>query len=75
MKTTQCQRILDYMQQFGSISSLEAFNDLGVVRLAARIHDLRGAGYSIVSEIRSSKNRFGEKVYFKVYRLVEKKEN
>ena len=33
MKTTQCQRILDYMQQFGSISSLEAFNDLGVVGL------------------------------------------
>lgn len=74
MKTTQCQRILDYMRQFGSISSLEAFNDLGVVRLASRIHDLRGAGYSIVSEIKSSKNRFGEKVYFKVYRLVENKE-
>lgn len=74
MKTTQCQRILDYMHQFGSISTLEAFRDLGVARLASRIHDLKGMGYNITSEIKSSKNRFGENTYFKVYRLAEEKE-
>lgn len=71
MKVTQCQRILDYMNQFGSISTLEAFKDLGVARLASRIHDLKSMGYNIVSETKSSKNRFGEKTYFKEYRLAE----
>ena len=75
MKTSQCARIIEYMQAFGSISTLEAFNDLGVARLASRIHDLKGMGYNITSEIKSSKNRFGEKTYFKVYRLAEEKEN
>jgi hypothetical protein len=71
MKSSQCARIIEYMQVFGSISTLEAFNDLGVARLASRIHDLKGMGYNITSEIKSSKNRFGEKTYFKVYRLAE----
>ena len=74
MKVTQCQRIIDYMHQFGSISTLEAFNDLGVARLASRIHDLKGQGYNIISEIKTSKNRYGETTYFKVYRLAEEKE-
>ena len=74
MKVTQCQRILDYMTEFGSISTLEAFNDLGVARLASRIHDLKDQGYNIVSQTKSSRNRFGEKTYFKVYRLAEEKE-
>jgi hypothetical protein len=63
------------MKQFGSISTLEAFRDLSVARLASRIHDLRSMGYNIESEIKSSKNRFGEKTYFKEYRLAEEKEN
>ena len=71
MKLTQCQRIIDYMAQFGSISSFEAFTDLGIVRLASRIHDLKAQGYNIASEIKTSKNRFGETVSFKVYRLAD----
>lgn len=71
MKLTQCERIIDYMTQFGSISSFEAFTDLGIVRLASRIHDLKGQGYNIVSEMKTSKNKFGETVFFKVYRLAE----
>ena len=70
MKLTQCQRIIDYMERFGSISSFEAFTDLGIVRLASRIHDLKGQGYNIISETKTSKNRFGETVSFKVYRLA-----
>jgi hypothetical protein len=59
------------MNQFGSIPTLEAFKDLGVARLASRIHDLKSMGYNITSEIKSSKNRFGEDAHFKVYRLAE----
>ena len=68
-KTTQCDRIIMYMQEYGSISTLEAFNDLGVARLASRIHDLRSKGYKIKSETKTSKNRFGETTSYKVYRL------
>ena len=71
MKATQCERIIEYMRRFGSISTLEAFNDLGVARLASRIHDLKSQGYVISSETKTTKNRFGENTSFKVYRLLE----
>ena len=74
MKVTQCQRILDYMDQFGSISTLEAFKDLGVARLASRIHDLKSMGYHIISETKTDKNRYGELTHFKVYRLAEEEQ-
>ena len=73
MKTTQCERILQYMKEFGSISTLEAFGDLGVTRLASRINDLKKMGYSITSTTASGKNRFGESTHFSVYRLEEEK--
>ena len=71
MKQTQCERIIDYINRFGSISTIEAFNDLGVARLASRIHDLKDQGYNIVSEIKTGRNRFGEKTSYKVYRFAE----
>lgn len=67
---TQCQRILKYMDDFGSISTMQAFTDLGVTRLASRIHDLKQMGYGIKSETRSSKNRYGESTHYSVYRRV-----
>jgi hypothetical protein len=45
------------MRRFGSISTIEAFNDLGVARLASRIHDLKGQGYNIVSEMGTAKKQ------------------
>lgn len=75
MKVTQCQRIIDYIHQFGSISTLEAFRDLGVARLASRIHDLKGQGYKFITETKTSKNRFNENTTFKVYKLAEKEGN
>ena len=74
MKITQCQRILDYIRRFGSISTIEAFNDLGVARLASRIHDLKGQGYTIVSEMGTAKNRYNETIHFSIYKLKEEKE-
>lgn len=65
---TQADRVLDYIKQFGSITTLEGFKDLGVTRLSARVFELRKAGYNILSKNETSKNRFGEKVnYFRYY--------
>lgn len=49
MKITQCERILRHMKDFGSITSLEAVNEYGIMRLASRINDLRAQGIAIVS--------------------------
>ena len=66
---TQCIRVLKYMEEFGSISPAEAFTDLGVYRLASRIHDLAKAGYSINRQMVYSKNRYGESIHYMRYSL------
>lgn len=66
-KPTQNQRILDYMDEFGGITQLEALRDLGVMRLASRISDLNRRGYRIDSEMVKVKNRYGETCRVKRY--------
>ena len=68
---TQCERIVKYMEDFGSISPMEAMQDLGCQRLAARIADLRDQGVGITSEWETKKNRYGESTTYKRYRLEE----
>ena len=68
-KATQAERVLDYIEQFGSITQLEALKDLGVMRLASRISDLKKQGYPITSNVETVKNRFGENCYIKRYSL------
>ena len=69
-KPTQNERIIDYMKRFGSITQLDALQDLGVMRLASRISDLRSEGYPITSTIETVKNRFGEKCHIKRYKIA-----
>ena len=70
-KPTQVDRVIDYMKQFGSVSTLEAFKDLGVTRLSARIFEIRKRGYKVKAEPIKAKNRFGENVRYFKYSLVE----
>lgn len=68
-KATQEQRIMDYMSQFGGITQLEALRDLGVMRLASRISDLRRKGHNIQSETITVRNRFEEECRVARYSL------
>ena len=68
-KVTQGMKILKYMQDYGSITPVEAFRDLGVMRLGARIYDLEQEGVRIIHERETSKNRMGEKTTYSRYRL------
>lgn len=70
-KPTQNERILNYIREFGSITQLEAIVDLGVMRLASRVSDLRRKGYNIISEWVAVKNRYGECSHIKRYKLGE----
>lgn len=67
----QKERVLKYMQDFGSITQVQALNYLGVFRLAARIADLRRDGVAIRSQQKAGKNRYGETVYFAEYSLAK----
>lgn len=67
---TQHQRIVEYMQNNGSITALQAMLNLGCMRLSSRISELKKQGYNIKSEFVEDKNRYGEKVYYKRYSLI-----
>lgn len=69
LNTTQ-QRVFDYLLQFGSITSLQAFTDLGESRLSARVFELREKGVKIDSEMIEVENRFHEKRHVKRYFIV-----
>lgn len=66
---TQCERIIQYMNDFGSITALEAMQDLGIMRLASRICDLKQQGYRIKKEDIQTKNRYGETIHIARYSL------
>lgn len=68
-KPTQAQRVLDYIEEFGSITQYEALKDLGIMRLASRISELKKQGYSIVGRMITVKNRFGEDCKVKQYSM------
>lgn len=72
MRTTQKDRVLDYMHQNGSITTWEAFQNLGVSRLANVIAEIRKE-YVVESITRITKNRYGDKCHFSEYRLSNEK--
>ena len=63
--------VLAYIRAYGSITTLEAFRDLGISRLASRICDLKKQGYVFRRDTAKWKNRFGKRVHFTRYSLIE----
>lgn len=70
-KKTAKDRVLDYMNEFHSITTWQAFKDLGITRLSEYIRQLR-LEYEIADKWIQRKNRYGEKVHFKKYWIVKK---
>lgn len=70
-KVSQCDKIIDYMQKYGTITQLQAYLDIGCWRLASRICDLKKRGYLIKTETVYVKNRDGEEVPVARYSLIE----
>ena len=75
MKATQCDKVLEYMRQFGSITKFEALADIGCKNLAHRISDLRQQGYAIGRRTKYGMNRYLEVVRFSEYYLINEKSN
>ena len=70
MPKTQCEKILDYMRDHGSITARQAYH-LGIMRLASRISELRAAGMKIKTEDVKVKNRDGSFSYIAKYSFLE----
>lgn len=68
---TQKQRILKYLNDFGSITPMQAFHDLGITKLATRISEMKKDGYTFHTETVKAKNRYGESTHFAKYSLGE----
>ena len=63
-------RVLNYMLEFGSITTKQAFEDLGCTRLSEYIRQLR-IDMKIDDEVLTGINRYGEKVQYKKYWIKE----
>ena len=66
---TQGERIINYINTFGSISPMEAFMDLGITKLATRVSEMTAEGVEFVKKYEETTNRFGEKVHYMRYSL------
>lgn len=66
-------RVLNYIETFGSITTKQAFEDLGCTRLSEYIRRLR-INHNIDDEIETGTNRYGEKVHWKKYFLKKDEE-
>lgn len=69
-RKNQCFRILKYIEQHGSITRLEAFEDLRIANLPARIRDLKDLGYDIVT---TTEHYFHDGIYTHYARYSLKK--
>ena len=67
---TQTDKIIMYLDRFGSITALDALGDLGIMRLAARIGELRKDGVDIKTDMEYVKNRFDERIKIARYKLA-----
>lgn len=70
-KLKQKQRILDYMNLYGSITPMDAFEDLGITKLSTRIGELKRDGYPIESRMEKGHSRWGDECKFKRYWIHE----
>ena len=64
---SQKEMVLDYIREFGSITPIDAFRDLGITRLSAVVFNLREEGHNIEKVIETGRNRFGNQMRYARY--------
>ena len=63
----QNQQVLNHLAKYGSITPKQALERYGIMRLGARIYDLKNLGYNITRTIEKGKNRYGEPCHYARY--------
>lgn len=67
----QTDMISTHLREHGSITPVDAMREFGCMRLGARIWDLKREGHSIVTERETHKNRYGDKISYARYKVVQ----
>ena len=73
MTKTQKDRVLDHLEEHGTITSWEAIQNYGITRLSEYIRQLRLDGYMIASNWTENINRYGDKVRYVIYEMKEER--
>ena len=68
---TQREAILQYIEEFGSITPMQAFSDLGITKLATRISEMRKDGWKFKIETVTVKGRYQRTVTYAKYSFAE----
>lgn len=68
-KMTQCEKILQYIEETGSITPLDAMREFGCMRLASRMCDIKRMGYAVSVKMETGKNRNGGPVRYARYSI------
>ena len=71
MPMTQRERVQEYIERNGSITSLQAINELGVMDLPRRICDLIQLGVPINKKRIKVRDRYGETKHVIEYSIKE----
>ena len=58
---TQVERVLKYLEDGKRLTCLNAFEELGITQVAARIFELKREGHDIKTDRKSVTNRYNEK--------------
>lgn len=66
----QHERIRKYIDDFGSITPMNAFVDLGITKLATRIGEMIRNGEKITKAMEIGTNRYGDLVRYMRYKKV-----
>lgn len=64
---SQKKMVFDYIREFGSITPVDAFRDLGITRLSAIVFRLKDEGHDIDKAIEIGENRFGNRTRYARY--------
>ena len=68
---SQCERLLARLKR-GPITPLEAWSELGIYRLGARVYDLKEQGHEITKKMVAVSNKFGEECRVAQYTLLRR---
>lgn len=70
-KTSKTEKVLNHLEKYKTITSLEAIELYSATRLSAIIFNLRKRGYNIITEDLPFVDRFGTKSHYGKYILIE----
>lgn len=70
-RISQKDRILMWLAHTGTITSWEAYSELGITQLATRLYELKELGYKFSKETVCTKNRYGYPTHYDIYRLED----